>query len=49
MRLTGLGTLYPQQDRPPQTGLNVSTGEIIEIKGTRKIAFRPAKGLNDSL
>ena len=49
VRLTGLGTLYAPQDRPPQTGLNLSTGEIIEIKGTKKLAFRPAKGMNDSL
>ena len=49
VRLTGLGTLYAQQDRPSQTGLNLTTGEIIEIKGTKKLAFRPANGLNDSL
>lgn len=49
LRLTGLGTIYAHQDRPTQTGLNLSPGEIIEIKGTKKLAFRPAKGLNDSL
>lgn len=49
VRLTGLGTLYAQQDRPPQTGRNLSTGEIIQIRGTKKLAIRPAKGLNDSL
>ena len=49
VRFTGLGTLYLKDDRPTQTGLNLSTGEVIEIKGTKKLAFRPAKGLNDSL
>lgn len=44
VRLTGLCTLYAQQDRPTQTGLDMSTGEIIEIKGTKKLSFRPAKG-----
>jgi len=43
VRFAGLGTLYVQQDRPLRTGLNLSTGEIIEIKGAKKLA-KPRAG-----
>jgi Bacterial DNA-binding protein len=44
VRLIRVGTLHVQ--RPlPQRGLNLQTGEVIEIKGTGEIVFRPAKEL----
>lgn len=46
VRLTGLGVLHVERP-PPQRGLNLQTGEIIEIRGKGKIAFRPAKELNE--
>jgi DNA-binding protein HU-beta len=46
VRLTGLGILHVQRP-PPQRGLNLQTGEVIEIRGTGKVAFRPAKELKE--
>jgi len=43
VRLTGLGLLHVQRP-PPQRGLNLQTGEVIEIRGKGKVTFRPAKG-----
>jgi DNA-binding protein HU-beta len=44
VHLTGLGILHVQRP-PPQRGLNLQTGEVIEIRGKGEIAFRPAKEL----
>jgi len=44
VRLTGLSLLHVQRP-PPQRGLNLQTGEVIEVRGKGKLAFRPAKGL----
>lgn len=46
VRLTGLGTLHVQRP-PPQRGLNLQTGEVIEIRRKGEIAFRPAKELKE--
>jgi DNA-binding protein HU-beta len=46
VRLTGLGTLHMQRP-PPQRGLNLQTGEVIEVRGKGKIAFRPSKELKE--
>jgi DNA-binding protein HU-beta len=46
VRLTGLGTLHVRRP-PPRRGLNLQTGEVIEIRGKGEIAFRPAKELKD--
>ncbi len=43
-RLTGLGILQVQ-NRPARMGRNPGTGETIEIKTSKKIAFRAAKEL----
>jgi DNA-binding protein HU-beta len=44
VRLTGLGTLHIQ--RPPlRRGLNLQTGEVIEIRGKGEVVFRPAREL----
>jgi DNA-binding protein HU-beta len=48
IRLTGLGLLRVQ-DRPARTGRNPATGEVIEIKAGKKIAFRPAKELKEAI
>ena len=48
VRLTGLGLLHVQRP-PPQRGLNLRTGEIIEVRGKGKVAFRPAKELAESV
>jgi DNA-binding protein HU-beta len=44
VRLTGLGVLHIQRS-PPQWGLNLQTGEVIEIRGNGKVVFRPAREL----
>ena len=46
VRLTGLGLLHVQRP-PPQRGLNLQTGEIIEIRNKGEIVFRPAKELKE--
>ena len=48
IRLTGLGILQVQS-RPARMGRNPGTGETIEIKASKKIAFRPAKELKESV
>jgi DNA-binding protein HU-beta len=48
VRLTGLGILHVQRP-PPQRGVNLQTGEVIEIRGKGEIAFRPAKELKEVL
>ena len=46
--LTGLGLLHVQ-DRPARMGRNPGTGEAIEIKASKKIAFRAAKELKEAV
>jgi DNA-binding protein HU-beta len=46
VRPTGLGTLHVQRPRPHR-GLNLQTGEIIEIRGKADIVFRPSKELKE--
>lgn len=48
IRLTGLGILQVRT-RAARTGRNPQTGEPIEIKASKKIAFRPAKKLKESI
>jgi DNA-binding protein HU-beta len=48
IRLTGLGILQVRA-RPARTGRNPATGEAIKIKASKKIAFRPAKELKESV
>jgi DNA-binding protein HU-beta len=48
VRLTGPGILQVQ-DRPARMGRNPGTGEAIEIKASKKIAFRPAKELKEAV
>jgi DNA-binding protein HU-beta len=48
VRLTGLGILQVR-DRPARAGRNPATGQPIEIKASRKIAFSPAKELKDAV
>jgi DNA-binding protein HU-beta len=44
LRLTGLGILQVQ-NRAARMGRNPATGETIQIKASKKIAFRPSKEL----
>jgi DNA-binding protein HU-beta len=44
VRLTGLGILQVRA-RPARTGRNPATGQPIEIKASKKVAFSPAKEL----
>lgn len=48
VRLTGLGILQVR-DRPARSGRNPATGQVIEIKASRKIAFSVAKELKDAI
>ena len=48
VRLTGLGILQVR-DRPARTGRNPGTGQVIEIKASKKIAFSAAKELKDAI
>jgi DNA-binding protein HU-beta len=48
IRMAGLGILQVR-DRPARMGRNPATGEAIKIKASRKIAFRPAKELKESV
>ena len=48
IRLTGLGILQVRA-RPARMGRNPATGEAIKIKASKKIAFRPAKELKESV
>jgi DNA-binding protein HU-beta len=48
IRVAGLGILQVRK-RPARTGRNPATGEPIKIKASKKIAFRPAKELKDSI
>jgi DNA-binding protein HU-beta len=48
IRLTGLGILQVRK-RAARMGRNPATGEAIEIKASKKIAFRPAKELKEAV
>lgn len=48
IRLTGLGILQVKA-REARMGRNPATGAAIEIKASRKIAFRPAKELKEAV
>ena len=48
IRLTGLGILQVRK-RPARMGRNPATGEQIKIKTSKKIAFRAAKELKESV
>jgi DNA-binding protein HU-beta len=48
IRLTGLGILQVRS-RPARMGRNPATSEVIKIKASRKIAFRPAKELKEAV
>ena len=48
IRIAGLGTLEVR-NREARTGRNPATGEAIEIAASRKIAFRPAKELKETV
>ncbi len=48
LRLGGLGILQVRK-RPARMGRNPATGEKIKIKASKKVAFRAAKELKDSV
>ena len=48
LRIGGLGILEVKS-RPARMGRNPATGEAIQIKAGRKIAFRAAKELRDAI
>jgi DNA-binding protein HU-beta len=48
IRIGGLG-IFQVRERPARMGRNPATGEQIQIKASKKIAFRPAKELKDSI
>jgi DNA-binding protein HU-beta len=47
IRLTGLG-VFQVRWRAARMGRNPATGEAIQIKASKKVAFRPAKGAEGS-
>jgi DNA-binding protein HU-beta len=48
IRITGLGTLEVRK-RPARMGRNPATGEPIQIKASKKVAFRAAKDLSEAI
>lgn len=48
VRIAGLGILEVK-DRPARMGRNPATGEAVQIKASKKVAFRVAKDLKDAL
>jgi DNA-binding protein HU-beta len=48
IRMAGLGILQVRK-RPARMGRNPATGEAIKIKASKKIAFRAAKDLKQSV
>jgi DNA-binding protein HU-beta len=48
IRIPGLGILQVRK-RPARMGRNPATGEPIKIKASKKIAFRAAKDLKESI
>ena len=48
VRLTGIGILQVRR-RAARMGRNPATGESIKIRASKKVAFRPAKELKDTI
>ncbi len=48
IRMSGLGILEVKT-RDARTGRNPATGESIQIKASKKVAFRPAKELKEAI
>jgi len=48
IRIGGLGILQVRK-RPARMGRNPATGEQIKIKASKKVAFRAAKELKESV
>jgi DNA-binding protein HU-beta len=48
IRIAGLGTLEVRK-RSARLGRNPATGEVIKIKASKKVAFRPAKDLSEAI
>jgi DNA-binding protein HU-beta len=48
IRLSGIGILQVRK-RPARMGRNPATGEAIKIKASKKVAFRAAKELKESI
>ena len=48
LRVAGLGILSVRK-RAARMGRNPATGEAIKIKASKKVAFRPAKELKESI
>jgi DNA-binding protein HU-beta len=48
IRMSGLGTLEVKT-REARMGRNPATGEAMQIKASRKVAFRPAKELKEAI
>jgi DNA-binding protein HU-beta len=48
IRIAGLGTLEVRK-RPARMGRNPATGEPIQIKASKKVAFRAAKDLSEAI
>jgi DNA-binding protein HU-beta len=48
IRLPGLG-IFQVRKRPARMGRNPATGEPIKIKASKKVAFRAAKELKESI
>jgi DNA-binding protein HU-beta len=48
IRMNGLGTLEVKS-RAARSGRNPATGESIQIKASKKVAFRPAKELKEAI
>jgi DNA-binding protein HU-beta len=48
VRITGLG-IFQVKKRPARMGRNPATGEQIKIKASKKLAFRAAKEVKESI
>jgi len=48
IRMAGFGIVQVRK-RPARMGRNPATGEAIKIKASKKVAFRPAKELKESV
>ncbi|KEI69338.1 HU family DNA-binding protein [Endozoicomonas elysicola] len=48
VNLVGFGT-FEQRSRAARTGKNPQTGETIQIKASKTVAFKPGKALKDAV
>lgn len=48
VNLIGFGT-FEQRSRAARTGKNPQTGETIQIKASKTVAFKPGKALKDAV